>query len=275
MATAPAEAETHIPGEQLPDNDGPVDFEAEARKLGWSPLEEFKGDPKHHLDAETFYNRSIEFMPIAKATIRKLTTRIDAMERDAKKSADFFSKAEERAYQRALDDIRAKQEAAVEAGDIDAHRAASAELDKLEKPGTPASNDDDPERRAEEFADWGRANKWYASNSVMQAYADSQAAIIAKRKGDMLSRDDLDAVSEKVRAKFPEEFEEEAPAPRQRRSPVDGGGQRPRSGGGRTYADLPMEARQMCDKWVRNGTIKSREDFVKSFDFDGYRKAAG
>src|ERR1041385_4163074 len=113
-SAAPAEAGTPIPGEQLPDNDV-VDFEVEAKKMGWTPLEEFKGDPKHHLDAETFYNRSIEFMPIAKATIRKLTQRIDSMERAAKQSAEFFSKAEQRAYERALADIRAEQEAAVEA----------------------------------------------------------------------------------------------------------------------------------------------------------------
>ena len=33
MATAPAEAGTMIPGEDIPEN---IDYEAEARKMGWT-----------------------------------------------------------------------------------------------------------------------------------------------------------------------------------------------------------------------------------------------
>ena len=50
MATAPSEAGTMIPGEDIPEN---IDYEAEARKMGWTDIDGFKGDPKHHLDAET------------------------------------------------------------------------------------------------------------------------------------------------------------------------------------------------------------------------------
>ena len=104
------ETGTIIPGE----GDGaPVDYEAEARKMGWTPKDEFKGDPNHHIDAETFYTRAVEFMPIAKATIKKLSNKIDQMQREQKNASEFFSKSEER-YHRALKDLRAKQEAVVE-----------------------------------------------------------------------------------------------------------------------------------------------------------------
>lgn len=271
MATA---AEAAAPVDAPPENQeaAPVDYVAEAKKMGWVEPDEFKGEREHHIDAETFYNRAIEYMPIAKATIRKLSGRIDAMEKAARQSADFFSKAEERAYTKALDEIRAEQEAAVESGDVEAHRKAADKLDKLEKPSAPKAADISPEQRAEDFADWGKANKWYATNSVMQSYADAQAASLAKSKGGILDREDLDAVSEKVKAKFADEFPDDfgaAPKPKPR-SAVEGVSSGRGRSSGFTYNDLPPEARATCDKWVKNGTIKSREDYVKSFDFKGW-----
>jgi len=112
---------------EIATDDSHVDFVAEAAKMGWSPLEEFKGDPKHWTDAETFYNRAVQFMPIAKATIKKLSNKIDAMEREQKKASEFFSKAEQRGYEKAMFDIKVRQEAAVESGDVEAFRAADAE----------------------------------------------------------------------------------------------------------------------------------------------------
>lgn len=249
------------------DGEAPVDFESEAKKMGWTPLDEFKGDPKHHLDAETFYTRAVEYMPIAKATIKNLSRRLDQAERDAKRASEFFSKAQERAYNDALATIRAEQEAAVESGDIAAHRAAAAKLDKLEKPEAEQKEVISEEQRAEEFADWGKENKWYATNPIMQAYADSQAQILAKSKGGILDRADLDAVSDRVKAKFADDFEDEAPATKTKRPMTEGAGNARPAKGGKTFADLPPEARQMCDKWVKNGIIKSREDYVKSYEW--------
>lgn len=243
-----------------------VDYEAEARKMGWSPLEDFKGDPNHHIDAETFYNRAVEYMPIAKATIKRMSERMDRMEKEAKRSAEFFSKGEQRAYERALAEIRAEQEAAVESGDIEAHRRAAAKLDNLDRP--PPASDDDEDRRTEEFADWAKANKWYVTNSVMQAYAYAQAKKLVKAKGGgSLDRDDLDEVAAKVKAKFADEFPEDfGTTPRAKpRNPVEGVTAPRGRPGGKSFADLPAEAQRMCDKWVKNGTIKSRDDYVKNY----------
>lgn len=272
MATQFAESGTHIPGEAAPaDMDqggGAVDYEAEARKMGWSPPEEFKGDPKHQLDAETFYKRGQEMLPILRAQNKKLLSRLDSMERSAKQMGEFLSKTEQRAYEKALGDIRAQQEAAVESGDVEAHRAAAARLDKLEKPNAPAKEEISEEQRAEEFADWGKENKWYATNSIMQAYADSQANKLAKDKGAILDKADLDAVAEKVRAKFPEEFEDGGEAaPKPKRAMTEGAGNRQASRGGKTFNDLPPEARAACDKYVKQGYVKSREDYVRNYQW--------
>jgi len=140
-------------------------------------LEEFKGDASRHVDAETFFNRGQEVMPILKAQNKALERRLAAMEKDMKRASEFFSKSEERGYQRALAEIKQRQEAAVETGDVAAFRAADQDAEKLraEMDTSKAPVDEvSPEQRAEEFADWGKANKWYATNSVMAAYADSR-----------------------------------------------------------------------------------------------------
>jgi len=244
-----------------------IDYEKEARKIGWKSAEEFGGDPTKHVDAKTYYDRGQELMPVLRAQNQTLLKRLEKMEKEMAKSAEFFSQGEQRAYERALAEIRAEQRAAVETGDVEAHDRASEKLDKLEKPSKPQVANDDmalAEQRAEEFADWRRENKWFDDNRAMQDYATAQADILFKRKGGFIDRSDLDAITDKVKAKFAEEFEAEKPKPR---NPVDGGGIARAPRGGKTYADLPHEAKQMCDKWLKNGVIKSREDYVKSYQF--------
>lgn len=260
------ETGTIIPGE----GDGaPVDYEAEARKMGWTPKDEFKGDPNHHIDAETFYTRAVEFMPIAKATIKKLSNKIDQMEREQKKASEFFSKSEERAYHRALEDLRAKQEAAVESGDIEAFRAADKEADKLRSEmGKPAIDkpEVDEKERATSFGEWMEANPWYVMNEKLAAYTDAQAQIIVTAKGGILDRSDLDELAEKVKAKFPSAFEDDDTTPKQKRSPVEGAGNRPAQRGGKTLADLPPEARAQAIKWDKQGVCKTA-DYLKNYQW--------
>lgn len=251
--------------------DAPVDFKAEALRMGWVPLEEFKGDPKNHIDEETFYNRAVEYMPIAKATIKGLTRRLDLAERNAKQAADFFSKAEERAYTRALADIRAEQEAAVESGDIEAHRAAAAKLDKLEKPnatGKGAQNDE--AQRAEEFADWMTENRWYSNDgpAALRIYADGQAEKMKKANNGILSLDDLQTIAEMTRAKYaaayPEAFGGEAKL--KPRNAVDGGGAAPTRRAGKTVSDLPDGGAQM-KRFIKAGYVKDEAAYLKTYNW--------
>lgn len=248
------------------------DYEAEARKMGWSAPDEFKGDPAKHVDAETFVKRGEEMMPFLKAQNKKLLARLDQAERTAKQAAEFFSKAEQRAYERAVADIRAEQEAAVESGDVNAHRAAADKLDKLEKPAGPvdvaAIN---PTEAAEALIDWRRENKWFGSNALMTDYAELEADKMLKA-GMMPGPEHLAAIRSKVEAKFPEEFGDKGDPEPRKRSAVDGGNTIPPRRGGRTYNDLPPAAKDICDKWVKNGTIKDRETYVKGFDFEGWNK---
>lgn len=268
MATA-AEAVASADVQDTGDQDTtPIDFEAEARKIGWRPVEEFKGDPAQHVDAETFYKRGQEVMPLLKAQNKALTQKIAQLEKQGRQAAEYFSKAEERAYERAVADLKQRGEAAAKSGDTAELGKVMDEMTKLEKPSAPNAVDTD--QRMEEFADWAASNGWYADNDVLRMYADAQAEKIARQKGGLLDREDLDTVAQAVKAKFegryPDVFGAPAPKPKPR-SAVDGGGTAPRQRGGKTFADLPVEAQRIADKWVANGIIKDRETYVKSYQW--------
>jgi len=255
-------------GNTSPPADAPRDYEGEARKMGWSPPEEFKGDPAKHVDAETFVKRGEEMMPFLKAQNKKLLARLDQAERTAKQAAEFFSKAEQRAYERAVAEIRAEQEAAVESGDVAAHRAAADKLDKLDKPSAPTATEGiKPEDAQEALIDWRRDNKWFGSNQLMTDYAEIEADRMLKA-GMMPGPEHLAKIREKVMAKFPEEFEDKGGEPEQRRrSAVDGGNIIPPRRGGKTFNDLPSEAKMACDRFIKAGYVKDRETYVKNYQW--------
>lgn len=241
-------------------------FEEEARQHGWVPKEEFKGDATRWTDAETFVKRADEVMPLLKKQNKALKAEIEAARRDMRKAADHFSKSEQRAYERALEEIKKEQEAAVEAGDLTAHRAASKKLDKLIEEKGP---DDAPVASEEEVKealfDFRASNRWYDTDAVARDYADELAQRHKAKTVDMSPSDFFTFIAGKVRERFPELVKgKEQPRPR---SPVEGGSTGRPSRGGKSFNDLPVEAQRACDKWVKQGLIKDRDAYVKSYDW--------
>lgn len=244
------------------------DYEAEARRHGWTPKDDFKGDQSKWVDAETFVKRADEVMPFLKKQNGALKREVDDLKRQMRKAADFFSKAEERAYKQALADIEQKHAEAVEMGDVAAAKRAVGEMRDLEKefaqdteafkPADETVDKADPETLRKELNDWIDANDWYVLDEKKRTYADLQAERMGPAEQWPEGRKAwFDELAKRVDSKF------------SGRPPVqtNAGGNRPSPKGGKTFADLPPEAKKLCDKWVANGLIKSRDDYVKSYDW--------
>jgi hypothetical protein len=122
-------------------------------------------------------------MPLIKAQNKRLKREIDDLKKQFRQASAHFGKAEERAYTRALAELTAKQEAAVESGDLAAHRAVSKEIDELSKemPGKPANTATAEEAR-EAFDEWREQNAWYdRANLASAAETDVNARLYADR----------------------------------------------------------------------------------------------
>jgi hypothetical protein len=248
--------------EEVVDNNEPQerDYEAEARAHGWLPEGEFKGDKAKCVDAKTFVERADTFMPFLQKQNKALKREIDDLKRTTKQFATFASKAEERAYTRALADLQSRHDEAVEAGDVPGARKVLKELHELQPPETvDAEEAVDPKKAQQELADWVDENDWYVNDDKKRAYADIQAGAMGPAaEWDGGAKAWLEELGKRVNRKFAE----------QKPNPTNGGGNRPGGPrGSKTFADLPAQAKAQCERFVKQIPGFTKEQYVKDFDW--------
>ena len=258
---------------QADDEGDPEPSEEQARRLGWKPKDEFKGDASQWRDWQDFLNEDLSNAPQLKATVKLLKRRLDQTDRRYKKlestldeAKEYFSKAEQRAYDRAVADIKAKQRAAVALADEDAYDEADEELKQLEKDAKAGKTAKAPEVDPEvtkTFRKWERDNDWYGTNEVMTAAADA----IAKKMGSYSDNDmDPDEYLEELTARVKKEFPHKFELPK-KRSAVEGVGETRATKGQKTFDHLPAEAKAQCDRFIAQGLIKDRAQYVKDYQW--------
>ena len=259
-----------------------MELEQEAQALGWVPLERFRGDPEKWSDAATFVQRGKDIMPILKANNAKLVGTVDDLTGKVGKLESALAEANEsmkefrlyhdetakRSYEAALRDLKAQKVEAVKEADgervveiDDAITELNSRAPKPLKQETVAPPTQTPPTVHPDYKAWETDNPWLADKEK-QAYAASIAGYIRAMHGDLQGRAFLDKVTEEVGNRFDLGT---APSPNK----VEGGRPSGRTGG-RTYNDLPAEAKQACDRLAAkfvgdNKTYKTAADWRKSY----------
>lgn len=212
--------------------------EARARRIGWVPKEEFRGDPERWAPAADFLERGERTLPILLERNRKIDDKLGRVEKDnkalrdqlaamdgtLKEARDTFvefrertANVEQRAYARARAEILAEREAAVASADPAAFRAADAKLAELDagapKPAAAKKPEDDdvdrrdqrrePERRADQqdapqISDVARS--WIAENKWFATDARASAKATALHGANLAAGMDEAESLEDVRA---------------------------------------------------------------------------
>lgn len=256
----------------------PSASEQEARKFGWVPQEEFKGDPEAWRDADEFLKRGREINGYLRKDLEKINGRNAALEAELREVKEvmqefkkFHNETEERAYKRALEDLKKMKIEAVREGDAEAVVEIDEKIDELKelkqaeakKPAANNPPDDAEQRRV--FNQWVNENEWYAKDIALQAAAHGFSDIVKAQNPRLVGREFLEAVKAKVQEAFPDKFKNTS---RDLPPAVEGGNSTPRSSGKKkSYADLPQEAKQACDKFVKNG-LMTQDQYVKEY-FEG------
>lgn len=247
------------------DNEAPRDYEAEARAHGWTPKEDFKGDPTRWVDAESFVTRADEIMPLLKAQNASMKREMADLKKQVRKASEHFSKAEERAYAQAMRDLEARQDQAAEVGDV--ATVAKIRDDMMSMKADVAETVNPLAAEAEQALEaWSASNEWYEKNTDLREYADFQATKYRALTETMKPAEFYEFIADKVKKQFPAEFAAKAPRAKPN-NPVEGVGMGRGATGKKSFFDLPPEAQRACDKWVKQGIIKSRDDYVKSYQF--------
>lgn len=133
----------------------PSPIEARARRMGWSPRENWRGDASRWVDASTYVERAESSFPVLQERYAALDSRFQKTEAELAGTRErlnevletvqqqtevldefriFASKGEERAYNRARREIEGKMAQAVAEADTVGFNAAREELNELGAP---------------------------------------------------------------------------------------------------------------------------------------------
>jgi hypothetical protein len=199
--------------------------------------------------------------------VQRQTKQIDELKKTISEFAEFHTKVEQKAYERAFRELKAKQIEAVAKGDAEAFMQVDQEMAALHKEASEAPRIKVPQNDVvhPEYAEWVARNTWAETDPELAAYAEAQAQFLRARGDKREGMEFLDAVKERVKKEFPERFGN----PRRNSAPAVEGASAPAKKGGKTYADLPAEAKAACDRFVKNSGGKlTRETYVKQY-FEG------
>ncbi len=217
-----------------------------AAKIGWSPQDQWKGDPDKWKPADEFILAGRDIQSATKDRLRNVEAQLARFGRIA------GSLAEEKAAER--DTYWREQHAkAVEDGDLPAAEKAAEQIGKVREAAQPGP---DPTAAA-----WVAKNEWFNT--------DPLATMRAKEISDKLGAagipvpEQLTQIDRAIRKEFPELF----PAPAKAAPGVQTGQGRPAAASNRVkgFADMPAESQQMARDMNRRNPGVSIESIAKSY----------
>lgn len=245
-------------------DDGPQDapqlteIEEVAADMGWTPKDQWKGDPDAWKPAKDYVRATRDVNKSLKSDLKQLQRQVEGISRAT-------ASMTERAIAEARSEWESKLEQAVEDGDKQGVKAAQAELTKLER----ATPQPDMPPEAQDFAE--RHSSWFGKDREATEYAAKRADYYAAQ--GLSPARQLKAVEKDMRDLFPELFDGEPAEQRKAPKPPASVGEPQRTVRTQTrekgYATLPPEARKACDAWVASnqhrGSFVSKEAWAKSY----------
>lgn len=268
---ASSEVETPQAEESQPDT-AVSEIEEKAAKMGWTPLDKFKGDPAKWRSADEYLERGENMLPIVRATVKRQEREIAELKQAMQQFGEYHSQTEQRAYEQALHNLKQQRADAIATGDgatFDRVDESIAGLRKIiDEKSKPAPQQETPEDPV--YTEWKKTNSWIDDQKLGE-YADFTAQFMRKKGETATGADFLELVKREVKTRFPDKFEN----PRRSNSvSVEGGVPAPRKGG-KSFADLPAEARQACERMAKSAysekpkeAAEFKANYVKQY-FEG------
>ena len=260
--------------------------EKEARIFGWVPKEEFRGSEDDWVDAEVFVKRGKEINPILRKNNELLMKKLDekAKEIDSiKASVEEFKKFQKESFERKqaeyevqIAELKSKKREAIAEGNGDLVVDIDDQIDSLKEAQRDAKEaakaKPEPEQTAQatipddpELQSWLNRNQWFGTDTEMTDMANGLGASVRKQFPHLTGRDFLDKLDDKIKEYFPQKVL----GNKAKGSAVDSSGSVRGSGstGKKSYDNLPADAKEACDRFIKQGWIKSKQEYVDSYDW--------
>lgn len=258
-------------------------IEARATAMGWQPKEKFKGAEDEFIDAESFVKKGEEILPILRANNRRLVDEVTGMRKtldqaqranqELQQSVEGLKefqadialerlKTKKRDLSKQLKEARSDENAELEEqleeqlstvnDAVKEYTKPTVRSQATTKPAESAPPEPDPNLSA-----WMKDNPWFQKDSKKTAMAMGIAEEMRKAGSELTNREFLDEVARQTEEFFAE------PRQSSKVEPGRGGG---RARTGKSFADLPEEAKVGCLKFEKSlvgpgKTYKSSEEW--------------
>lgn len=233
--------------------------EEAARAGGWLPKDEYQGPPDKWLDAPHFVLKAAEILPNVTRDLREARNEIREVKKTLKEFGEYHSQTAQREYQRALTEIEGRLSVATATNDAQGVRDAAEDLADLKAQAKRAPTETSAADPL--FVAWQEANAWYgtdedltrATNRIaQQAFDDGYT-----RKAQLVE------VDRRLREEFPAKFAK-AENPNRRNAAAVEGGTTPVRRTGKSRSDLPANARETMDRWIKQGLVTEAQ-YLKDY----------
>jgi hypothetical protein len=263
------------------------DTERQAWSEGWRPEEFFGGKNKdgstrEFINAEEFLKRREKVLPMANDRLREMAKELEETKKIAREAQERILKAEEKGYQKALEDLEKKQREAVEMGDTEEFsklKDAEKELIKSRIPTeenvvvenvveeTMSTNTQTPsanilnEQDQRILEDWGARNSWMRTDRKLAGYAIEAEKQLLQDKPYLSLKERLDIVEQEVKDVFHSKFGQSQSTPMYESGSNGFGSSQPKE---KTFSELPANVRQQAETLMRIRGVTG-EDAIKRF----------
>ena len=256
--------------------------EKEARLGGWVPKEDFR-DGDHWVDAETFVRRGKEINPILRKNNEGLLKKLEeakaeiAEVRQVAKEFEKFQKdnADKRVAElaRQIEELKTRKKEAITLGDGDSVVALDDAIDVIKEEQAEAKKIPEKEVVTKPapitldpiITGWMEDNTWFTNDEKYTRIADAIGMSINQNFPDLKGKAFFDKLDLELEEVLPVKYQKSSKG-----SPVEGGSQRnlrSSSTNKHTYENLPAEDKAHCDRFIKQGLIKTREDYCKEYDW--------
>lgn len=243
------------------------DYEAEAKKEGWAPIENWKGDPDDFKSAKQFVEDGEKIPAILKSKVERLEAerekdheRTRELRQTTKQFKEFMESSlsrerkEKDKLRRELEGVR-KQ--AVTDGDGEAFDRADRQLNEL-KDDVPVQTDGmDPLAEG-----WLQSNQWYVENDTLGAFADGLAERLVAQ--GYTGKAYYDELTKRTKETFPDQFGNKN---RSKPNAVESTTE-PVKTSDQSWDNLPPEAKAAYAQFAKDIPDFSKEDYVANYDWE-------
>jgi len=260
------------------------DYASEASAQGWVAKDDYRGNEADWVDAETFVRRGKEIMPILRKNNEKLLKELKearSIAEEARTTAREFQKFQKEQYERKAKDLEAQlsqlkqaKRDAVSSGDGDRVVEIDDAMDLIKEDVAQAkaeANRPEPVQQSapqpdENLQAWLDRNQWFGQDKRITDVTNALGKSITEEFPTLKGKAFLDKLDEELAQTYPDKFGKKT-----RANPMDGAGMTTQSGrpssAKRSYENLPTEAKAACDRFLKQGLIRNKEDYVREYDW--------